>query len=294
MICFVLTFFLIVVLIALGFALSSVGIWRRKPHSTIYTNHKNVTIEGKVKPLIEGKDIPVDSESEELVSQLTFGNSFNHTCSAVIRSHVPSDGMGFRNDSVGSMSLWTSDNGTLKRALHIDEKQMVGIGTRFPQYRLHVVGEVSSTVGFTVLSDANTKTVLEPISPESSLELNKLVTAKRFRRKYDGIGTEKDPDAIYYGFIAQDFTQQSVGDAIQSDIVKTIEKPRDIFTTLAATELLTLDYDAITAHLWNALQGAQSLIAQNTLMLETLIQEINLLESQCNMTCFKNNKIMER
>ena len=124
--------------------------------------------------------------------------------------------------------------------MHIDDNQDVGIGTTFPESKLHVVGLVSSTDGFVTISDKRLKCDIHEI--HGGLQVVRNVEPKRFRKRTgDGSCLRESP--LKVGFVAQD----TLIHAPESTTIK-----HSVMHGL--NDQHVLEYDALIAYLWSAVR----------------------------------------
>lgn len=267
---------LLLVVVGFGFVSSYLGIWQREPYSTVATKHRNVSIVNTLPPISPGEDVALPAFFEEELATLSFLNHYNHTRSAAIRSSIRANAGGYRNDSNGELSLWTSDNGTLTRAIHVDSKQRVGVGTQTPQAALHVVGEVLSTVGFNLVSDRDAKVDQGLIDRNRSLEMVRQVAPHRYWRKGSAVN-----ESVQYGFYAQDFLDFPEGkDIVRRGQNAKFQVVEDVINEDGLRGDLSVDVYSILAHVWNAVAAVDE---QNQARIRELEKENEMHRAQLMM-----------
>lgn len=243
--CLIASNIIIFALIALLAVLLTVqlGMWSREDYNTLSTGRSNVTSRGLVPPIVQGQDVQLDDDDQEvIVSQFSLANS--HECDtelAVMRATNRAVG-GYLNNTDGHMSLWTSCNGTLRRAIHIDNLQRVGINTDTPAAVLDVNGQAISNVGFMTVSDERTKCNIEVFDRNASLELLRSIQPKTFTRLTE---TKECAGIHQLGFVAQDFLAKG-----------------KYAISITSEDTLALDTHALVAYLWAAVQNLDTQVQQ--------------------------------
>ena len=220
------------------------GLIYRGENGSLNISRPNMTLLSTSKTLVPGENIQLeDLEEERTISEIIFNTTdinidddYYEDCTTLTAIRVANRARnGYNNATEGHLSFWTStSNGTLTKAIHIDEKQNVGIGTDFPMTKLHVDGTITTTAPVAVLCDERVKSDISNITFEEALQVMKKVNAKRYRRK----GTNR----IEAGFIAQDFLKAGA-----KDVIIKLE-------TKDGTELIHIDSQAVTAYLWTVVQ----------------------------------------
>lgn len=228
--------FAVISIIALILILTSTGLWIRKEYGVIFTSRYNVTASRNVKR-IDMSDPVLSDDEEEVVAQFSMVNTYEYTTvGAILASNKPISG--YRNDSDGHLSLWTSDQGILNKAIHIDNKQRIGINNNNPQEVLDINGKAISNVGFMTVSDRNLKYDIKDISEDVSINILRNVKPKIFKRK-SNVPPYRKYSTKYLGFIAQDFEELD---------------QQYVTTSNVLSDIRHIDTTAVLAHLWNTIR----------------------------------------
>jgi hypothetical protein len=242
--CLDITLFIFIVLASI-FIGTFLGLVYRGTNGSLNINRPNMTLLSTSKSLVPGEDAQlIILDEEKTISEIIFNSTdtnidddYYEDCTTLGAIRVANRARdGYVNATEGHMSFWTSNtNGTLMKAIHIDEQQNVGIGTSFPSSELTVDGTITTTNPVMIACDERIKTDINDITFEEALKVMEKVNAKRYRRK--------GSDRIEAGFIAQDFLKAGAKDVI----IKM--KSKD------GIELIHLDSQAVTAYLWTVVQG---------------------------------------
>lgn len=212
------------------------GMWTRIDGGFLLSARSNLTAASAVRSLLLGEDVPsIPADRETIVGQLQIRNSHSSSQDAPVASLCALNKAvgGYRNGRDGHLALYTANNGTLSKAIHIDSRQRVGVNTSLPVHTLHVHGTIASTEAFLHLCDSRSKYDIKPLREEpSSSSLTDVVHAKQFRR-YDSVNSTQ----VFAGLIAQELKEAGA--------------------TLATVEVdgvLHIDTMGVIAYLWEEIR----------------------------------------
>ena len=208
------------------------GMWTRIDGGFLMSARSNLTAASSVRSLLLGVDVPsVPADRESIVGQLEIRNSHSSSNDAPVASLRALNKAvgGYRNGRDGHLALYTASNGTLAKAIHIDQQQRVGVNTSLPAHTLHVHGTIASTEAFLNLCDRRSKYDIAPLTATSTRSsLTDVVEAKQFRR-YDSVNSSQ----VFAGLIAQD-----------------LEEAGATLATVNVDGVLHIDTMGLIAYLW--------------------------------------------